>query len=76
VNEDYFLEGLINNIRNETISHQLFICKFLKKSRVELLDKINRLKADYGNNIEEIIELETELSKKIEDEARSALEKH
>jgi hypothetical protein len=74
VSEDYFLEGLINNIRNETISHHLFICKYLKKSRVELLDKINRLKADYSNNIEEIIELETELSKKIEDEARSALE--
>ena len=31
VSEDYFLEGLINNIRNETISHQLFICKYLKK---------------------------------------------
>jgi hypothetical protein len=38
------------------------------------LDKINRLKTDYGTNIDEIIELETELSKKIEDEARFALE--
>jgi exonuclease III len=28
VSEDYFLEGLINNIRNETISHQLFISKY------------------------------------------------
>ncbi len=31
VNDDYFLEGLINNIRNETISHQFFISKTLKK---------------------------------------------
>ena len=38
------------------------------------MEKINRLKSNYGNNIEEIIELESELSKKIEEEARSALE--
>ncbi len=39
-----------------------------------LLDKINKLKSDYSTNIERIIELETELSKKIEEEARFALE--
>jgi hypothetical protein len=41
---------------------------------MELLEKINRLKSNYSANIEEIVELENELSKKIEDEARASLE--
>ncbi len=44
VSDDFFLEGLINNIRNETISHQIFISNSLKKSRLELSEKINQLK--------------------------------
>jgi hypothetical protein len=74
VGDDYFLEGLINNIRNETISHQIFVSNSLKKSRIDLLEKINNLKLDYSANIDEIIERENELSKKIEEEARAELE--
>jgi hypothetical protein len=61
VSDDFFLEGLINNIRNETISHQIFISNTLKKSRLELTEKINQLKLNYSANIDEIIERETEL---------------
>jgi hypothetical protein len=39
-----------------------------------LSEKINKLKLDYNINIDEIIECENELSKKIEDEARAELE--
>jgi hypothetical protein len=74
VSDDFFLEGLINNIRNETISHQIFISNSLKKSRLELTEKIKQLKLNYNENIDEIIEREIELSKKIEDEARTELE--
>ncbi len=41
---------------------------------MDLLEKINNLKLDYNANIDEIIERENELSKKIEEEARAELE--
>jgi hypothetical protein len=42
--DDYFLEGLLNNIRNETISHQTYIGNFVKQARKKLLEKIKNKK--------------------------------
>jgi regulator of replication initiation timing len=74
--DDYFLEGLLNNIRNETISHQTYIGNLVKQERKKLLEKIKNLKKDYLANESEIFALEDELSKKVEDDARTELENH
>jgi hypothetical protein len=41
--DDYFLEGLLNNIRNETISHQTYIGNLVKQERKNLLEKLKNL---------------------------------
>jgi hypothetical protein len=40
IEDDLFLEGLMNNVRNHIISHQSFTLKTAKSKRKNLLDRI------------------------------------
>jgi hypothetical protein len=61
VDDDIFLETLMNNVRNEMISYQAFIFKTVNESYDNLLKNINILKASYTENFNEISELELKL---------------
>jgi hypothetical protein len=47
---DIFLEALLNNVKNDTISHQAFIKKIKKKKVTDLKSKIENLKNNWGRN--------------------------
>jgi hypothetical protein len=50
INDDWFMETLINNIRNECISYQTFLAKTVKESTSVITKKLLELKADYIGN--------------------------
>ncbi len=58
---DIFMETLINNLRNDVISFQIFIQRTVKNCKKELISKASELKKNYDNNSESIFELETKL---------------
>jgi hypothetical protein len=62
VSPDIFMETLVNNIRNETISHQIFIKKSTLKSIEKIVNSLKTLKNDYTVNQEKIFELESALN--------------
>ena len=70
VDDDIFMEGLINNVRNQVISHQCFILKESKKKETNLKTELKNLYRDHSTNLERIIEIETVLSKLNDDELR------
>jgi exonuclease III len=59
---DVFMETLINNLRNDVISFQIFIQRTAKKCKKELESKTAELKKDYELNSEKIFELESKLN--------------
>jgi hypothetical protein len=73
--EDEFLELMINNIRNEVISYQSFITKTITKSLTALNKKILFLKQNFEQNFTEICELELKLREINEIKINSILEK-
>jgi hypothetical protein len=73
--EDEFLELLINNIRNEVISYQSFINKPITKSFTALNKKLSILKLNFEENFNEICELELKLREINEIKINSILEK-
>jgi hypothetical protein len=75
VDDDFFMEELMNNVRNHVISHQSFMLKTAKKNRKHLLERIRILQADPVLNFEEINELESFLNKSLDQELRHELEK-
>jgi hypothetical protein len=74
--EDEFLELMINNIRNEVISYQSFITKTITKSFTALNKKILSLKQNFEQNFTEICELELKLREINEIKINSILEKN
>ena len=58
VDPDFFMEGLMNNVRNEVISHQNFVLKKAKSNRLSILKRLADLKTDPVLNLDIIIELE------------------
>ncbi len=76
VDDDIFLETLMNNVRNEVISYQAFIFKTVNESYDNLLKSIDVLKASYTENFIEISELELKLREINEIRINSILEKN
>jgi exonuclease III len=76
VDDDNFLEILINGIRNDVISYQAFIFKTINKSRLSLEKKIENLKLDTEGNFDEISRLEIDLRNINEIEINSELERN
>jgi exonuclease III len=59
---DVFMEALVNNIRNEVISHQIFIKKQINKTVDKLEKNLSNLKTNFHANSERINELEVALN--------------
>ncbi len=75
VDNDLFMEGLMNNVRNHVVSHQAFMLKTAKLKRKELLERIRILQGDPVQNFDELNELEMYLNNAVERELRHELEK-
>jgi hypothetical protein len=59
---DVFMETLINNLRNDVISLQIFIQRTIKTNKHEMTAQVADLEKDYGLNSEKIFELEEKLN--------------
>jgi hypothetical protein len=75
IDDDLFMEVLMNNVRNQVISHQSFMLKTAKSKRKSLLERIKNLQNDPLQNFDEIAELENFLNKAMDRELRHELEK-
>ncbi len=75
IDDDLFMEGLMNNVRNQVISHQSFMLKTAKSKRKSLLERIKNLQNDPLQNFDELTELENFLNKALDRELRHELEK-
>jgi ribosome-interacting GTPase 1 len=75
LDDDIFLEILINHIRNEVINYQAFIFKKIDESTSRLVDKIKQLKNEHLVNFDRISELELQLRQINETRINSELEK-
>jgi hypothetical protein len=51
---EIFLEALINNIRNECVSNQIFLGKTIKSTTSYLQKRLAELKSNYAVNVEQI----------------------
>ncbi len=76
VDDDIFLELLINHIRNEVINYQAFIIKKIEESTSRLTEKIQTLKHDHKTNFDKICELEVQLRLINETKINCELEKN
>jgi len=61
---DIFMETLVNNIRNETISHQIFIKKVTAQTVEKIEMELKDLKLNYNQNSKKIFDLENSTLKK------------
>ncbi len=75
IDDDIFMEILINGIKNAVISHQAFISKTIALSQNNLIKKLTNLKLDVKKNFDEISRLEIDLRNINEIELNSELEK-
>jgi hypothetical protein len=71
---DIFMEILLNNLKNDTISHQSFIRLAKQKKISELKKDLAYFKKNFLANSERIKEIETELNTILDLEMRSELE--
>ena len=74
VDDDIFMEVLLNSIKNDVISYQSFIFKTLKENREIDLASLNNLKTDYILNQDLISKLEQKISLQLDVEMRQSLE--
>jgi hypothetical protein len=75
VTPDLFMETLLNNLKNDVISHQSFIRK-VKKDKINCIIKtLSELKNNFVANEEEIFAKEKELNILIDYDIRSELER-
>jgi hypothetical protein len=74
LSDDIFMETLVNNLRNDVVSYQIFISKTIKNTSSETLNKLADLKHDFERNVNKIIELENKLDRIQDQKLRSKLE--
>jgi hypothetical protein len=72
--DDIFLETLINNIRNECVSYQIFLSKTVSNSTGYIIEPLKKRKANYVENESKIIPLEKRLDEIIDNKLRNQLE--
>ncbi len=59
--DDIFMETLVNNIKNESISYQAFINRTIKNSLAQMHASLEDLKINFQQNSKAIFELERKL---------------
>jgi len=74
ITDDTFMETLVNNIRNECISYQIFLTKTSNETVSSITKELSRLKQDYETNQNRIITLEKRLDEIMDFKLRSKLE--
>jgi hypothetical protein len=72
--DDIFLETLVNNIRNECVSYQIFLSKTILDSTGKIMGLLKEQKANYVGNKSKIIPLEKKLDKIVDNKLRKQLE--
>jgi len=70
---DLLLEILVNNIRNDLVSFQSYLCKKQKKDILDLLTELNLRKEE--GNLKEVLHLEKSLSDIVDKKAKIEFEK-
>ncbi|MFN9908772.1 MAG: hypothetical protein ACK56F_22035, partial [bacterium] len=63
LNDDIFMETLVNNLRNDVVSYQTFISKTVKNTAKETVNQLIDLKKNYDLHVDEIIALENRLDR-------------
>jgi exonuclease III len=75
VSADVFLETLLNNLKNDAISHQSFMRKAKNEKIADLKKNLKILKENYTGNSNEISTTERDLNVLLDLEMRAELEK-
>jgi hypothetical protein len=74
VGEDLFMETLVNNLKNDCISYQVFINRTISNTVNNIEARLTLLKNDYETNCTEIFTLEKKLDGIVDAKMRSKLE--
>ncbi len=72
--DDIFMETLVNNIRNECVSYQIFLTKQSNITVKSLQKKLSEFKSNFDENHPEIIRVEKRLDEITDFKLRSKLE--
>jgi exonuclease III len=75
VGADIFMETLLNNLKNETISHQSFMRKIKNEKIIDLKKSLYNLKTNYAEKVDDILSQENALNSILDLEMRAELEK-
>jgi hypothetical protein len=75
IDNDVFLDYLVNCIRNDVISFQRFLTKLRSEKKTSLISRLSVLKSDYEKNSILIKDLEAELNSFQDEEMKAELEK-
>jgi hypothetical protein len=74
IEDDFFMEALVNNIKNECVSYQTFICRTIKNTISSSNRQLDDLKKNHVANQDAIFELENTLNRIQDRKMRSKLE--
>ena len=74
LNDDIFMETLVNNLRNDVVSYQTFISKTVKNTAKETVNQLIDLKKNYDLHVDEIIALENRLDRINDHKLRAKME--
>jgi exonuclease III len=76
IDRDIFFDMLLNHVKNELISYQIFIFRFLVKEKRDLVTRLHAAGKNFRNNFLLIQDLEQRLKRISEAEIERALEYH
>ena len=76
IDNDTFLDVLLNSICNDVIGYQTFIDNSIKANRVSQLKKLEELKVNYQENIGRITELENKITLDMSQELKQIISNH
>jgi hypothetical protein len=72
--DDIFMETLVNNLKNDCVSYQTFISRTIKNTISSSIRQLDDLKQDHRTNQDAIFELEKKLNRIQDRKMRSKLE--
>jgi hypothetical protein len=72
--DDIFMETLVNNLKNDCVSYQTFISRTIKNTISSSICQLDNLKQDHRTNQDAIFELEKKLNRIQDRKTRSKLE--
>jgi exonuclease III len=76
IDHDVFFEMILNHVKNDLITYQIFLNRFIRKEKTELATLILNLSKNYDANFQDISVAERRLCKISEQEIEAALIQH